>query len=78
MIASNPKDVPVSRNRGAIEGIFIKATRIDTLAMGLVYFMSEAFRNASKEEDVMGKLVKWASGLAKDTLQTGVDVVPTL
>ncbi|KAF8071844.1 hypothetical protein FPV67DRAFT_1482904 [Lyophyllum atratum] len=78
MIASNPKDVPISRNPGAIEGIFIKATRIETLAMGLVYFISEAFRNVSKEEDAMGKLVKWASGLAKDTLQTGVDIVPTL
>ncbi|KAJ7650126.1 hypothetical protein FB45DRAFT_887044 [Roridomyces roridus] len=65
--------VPESRNRGAVEEIFIKASRIEALAMGLVYFMTEAFRDADEM-----KLVKWASGVAKDTLRTGVDVVPSL
>jgi len=78
MIASEPKTVPARQNRGAIEEIFIKATRIDTLAMGLVYFMSEAFRSDGKEEDEIAKLIKWANGLAKDTLRSGVDIVPTL
>ncbi|KAG6856902.1 hypothetical protein H0H87_012483 [Tephrocybe sp. NHM501043] len=71
-------DVPTSRNRSAIEEIFIKATRIQALAMGLVYFISGAFRDLSKDSDDMGKLIKWASGLAKDTLRTGVDIVPGL
>ncbi|GLB40326.1 putative protein with domain in DAP-5, eIF4G, MA-3 and other proteins [Lyophyllum shimeji] len=78
MIASDPRAVPTTRNRGTIEEIFIKATRIDTLAMGLVYFMSEAFRDVPREEDEMAKLIKWANELAKDTLRTGVDIVPTL
>ncbi|KAF5382190.1 hypothetical protein D9615_004440 [Tricholomella constricta] len=78
MIASNPKDMPTTRNCGPIEEIFIKATRIQTLAMGLVYFISEAFRDVSKEEDEMSRLIKWASRLAKDTLRTGVDIVPSL
>ncbi|KAG5646977.1 hypothetical protein DXG03_001700 [Asterophora parasitica] len=78
MIASNPKDIPTTRNRGSIEEIFIKARRIQTLAMGLVYFMSESFRDVSKNDDEMSKLIKWASTLAKDTLRTGVDIVPDL
>ncbi|RDB25941.1 Suppressor of glycerol defect protein 1 [Hypsizygus marmoreus] len=78
MISSNPKDVPTTRNRGALEEIFIKATRIQNLAMGLVYFLSEAFRDLSGEEEGLEKLIKWASGLAKDTLRTGVDIVPNL
>ncbi|KAG6853988.1 hypothetical protein C0991_011851 [Blastosporella zonata] len=71
-------DIPTTRNRGAIEEIFIKATRIQTLAMGLVYFLSEAFRDVLQDGDEKGKLIKWASGLAKDTLRTGVDIIPTL
>lgn len=78
MITSNPKHIPSTRDRGAVEEIFIKATRIQTLAMGLVYFMSEAFRDLSGEGEEMAKLIKWASGLAKETLRAGVDIVPTL
>ncbi|KAH0585267.1 hypothetical protein H2248_008510 [Termitomyces sp. 'cryptogamus'] len=77
LITSNAKDVPATRNRGAVEEIFIKATRIQTLAMGLVYFLSEAFRDVSKDGE-MDIFIEWASGLAKDTLRTGVDIVPGL
>ncbi|KAG6900793.1 hypothetical protein C0993_000112 [Termitomyces sp. T159_Od127] len=77
-ITLNPKDVPATRNRGAIEEIFIKATRIQTLAMGLVYFLSGAFRDMSKDGNEMEKFIKWATGLAKDTLRMGVDIVPSL
>ncbi|KAG5635726.1 hypothetical protein H0H81_010304 [Sphagnurus paluster] len=76
MISINPEDVPVTRDRKAVEEIFIKATRIQSLAMGLVYFISESFR--TKEEDELLKLIKWASGLAKDTLRSGVDIIPDL
>ncbi|KAG6910848.1 hypothetical protein DXG01_007164 [Tephrocybe rancida] len=78
MMTSNPRDIPTTRNRGAIEEIFIKATRIQTLAIGLVYFLSEMFRDVSNDGDELGKLIKWAGGLAKDTLRTGVDIVPGL
>jgi nucleolar MIF4G domain-containing protein 1 len=67
-----------TRNGGAIEQIFIKATRNQTLAMGLVYFMSETFRDVSGDGEDMANLIRWASGLAKDTLRNGVDVIPAL
>ncbi|KAJ7274276.1 MIF4G/MA4 domain-containing protein [Mycena haematopus] len=68
-----------TRNRGPVEEIFIKASRVEALAMGLVYFLTEAFRDVDDEmPDGMKKLVNWASGVAKDTLRTGVDVVPSL
>lgn len=73
-----PKNVPLTRNRGAVEEIFIKATRIQDLAMGLVYFMSEAFRDLSEDEGGIAKLIKWANGIGKDTLRTGVDTAPNL
>ncbi|KAG2017925.1 MIF4G/MA4 domain-containing protein [Coprinopsis cinerea AmutBmut pab1-1] len=79
-----------TRNRGAVEEIFIKASRIDTVAMGLVYFMNEAFKEevkkgkAEKEsreggkEDKLRSFLVWGVELAKDTLQTGLDVIPDL
>jgi len=70
-IASNLKGIHKIRNRTAIEVVFIKATRIHSLAMGLVYFISEAFRDLSGEDVDAAKFMKWASELAKDTLQNG-------
>jgi len=70
--------VPTTRNRGPVEEIFIKASRVEALAMGLVYFLTESFRDVDEMPDGTRKLVKWASGVAKDTLRTGVDVVPSL
>jgi nucleolar MIF4G domain-containing protein 1 len=78
VFSNDPKLLPTTRNREAVEKIFIKATRIQTLAMGLVYFMSEAFRDISEEEENIAKLIKWANSVGNDTLQTGVDVVPIL
>ena len=46
--------------------------------MGLVYFLANAFSNHSQGDDQIVKFAKWASGLALDTLRTGVDVIPTL
>ncbi|KAF7316744.1 MIF4G/MA4-domain-containing protein [Mycena chlorophos] len=63
---------PTARNRGPIEEIFVKGTRIEALAMGLLYFLTETLGDAESE------LVRWASGIAKDTLRTGVDIVPSL
>lgn len=59
-----------SRNRAALEEIFAKVTHIETLAMGLLYFVSEAFRKDSKTEDFL----KWAVDVVQDRLRTGVDV----
>lgn len=71
-------NVPTTRDRGAIEQIFIKGTRNQTLAMGLVYFMSKVFCDVSEDGKDIADLIQWASGLAKDTLRIGVDVIPAL
>jgi len=65
-------DLPPTRSKGPIEEIFIKATRVQALAMGLVYFLTE-MKKTSEEE-----FVRWASSVAIDTLRTGLDVIPTL
>lgn len=80
---SNPvlaasKDFQMSRNRGVLEEVFIKAARIPTLAMGIVYFLGEAFGKGDIGEEEEAKWTKWASGVARDTLRTGIDVVPIL
>ncbi|KXN88612.1 Suppressor of glycerol defect protein 1 [Leucoagaricus sp. SymC.cos] len=70
--------LPTTRNRAAIEEIFVKATRIENLTMGLVYFLANAFSKQSYEDENIGKFAKWASQLALDTLRTGVDIIPAL
>ncbi|KAI0316061.1 armadillo-type protein [Amylostereum chailletii] len=77
VLSSKVSDLPTTRNKGAVEAIFIKATRMEALAMGLVYFISETFRSRKTEDDE-AKFFTWASNVAKQTLRTGVDIVPTL
>lgn len=59
-----------SRNRGVIENIFTKATKVENLGQGLIYFLSHTFREDG--------FLKWASLVAKETLQSGVDYIPRL
>lgn len=59
-----------SRNRGVIENIFMKATKIENLGQGLIYFLSHTFREDG--------FLKWASLVAKETLRGGMDYVPRL
>lgn len=68
--------VPTTRNRGTLEEVFIKATRMEALALGLIYFLSKEMPRL-KSEDGEGS-VKWATGVAVDTLRTGLDVIPNL
>jgi nucleolar MIF4G domain-containing protein 1 len=77
-ITSNTENITLTRQRGTIEELFIKATRADTVAMGLVYFMTEAFRDTLVQEDNLSRFLVWAVALAKETLQTGLDVIPGL
>jgi len=73
------KSVTFTRNRNAIEEIFLKASRIQALAMGLVYFLTEILKEQkSQPEDGFSKYMEWAVGVAKDTLQAGIDVVTSL
>ncbi|KAH9178229.1 hypothetical protein EDB89DRAFT_2111852 [Lactarius sanguifluus] len=65
-------DVPPTRIKTSLEEIFVKAARIQVLAMGLVYFLTE-MKKGSEEE-----FIRWAIGVAIDALRTGLDIVPAL
>ena len=75
VIGLDVKNLPTTRDRAAVEEIFIKATHAEALGMGLVYFMTETLRDFSSQDEELTKLVKWASGIAKDTLRTGLDII---
>ncbi|KAI0926110.1 hypothetical protein AcV5_008659 [Taiwanofungus camphoratus] len=75
ILSSDPKDLPTSRNRGPLEEVFLKATRMQALTIGLVYFIGESFKGDRGEDS---GFLKWASQVAIDTLRTGMDVVAGL
>ncbi|KAK2463428.1 hypothetical protein APHAL10511_004514 [Amanita phalloides] len=78
LISSDTRNLSTTRNRAAVEEIFIKATRVEELAMGLVYIMTDIFRDFSSQDEELTKLVRWAIGVAKVTLRTELDIVPTI
>ncbi|KAJ3793002.1 hypothetical protein GGU11DRAFT_818847 [Lentinula aff. detonsa] len=65
------------RNRAFIEEVFIKVSRLQTLAVGLVIFLSKGLSLENSDQDI-AKLVKWGAEIARDTLQSGLDIVPDL
>ena len=71
-ILSGSGELPRTRNKRPLEEILIKATRIQALTMGLVYFLTE-IKKASEED-----FIQWACTVAIDTLRTGVDAMPAL
>ncbi|SJL09699.1 uncharacterized protein ARMOST_13080 [Armillaria ostoyae] len=78
LIGSNAKTLSTARDRAAIEEVFIKATRVQNLAMGLVYFLSNTTQDDEIIDETVTNFIRWATEVAKDTLRTGVDVVPNL
>ncbi|KAK0223272.1 hypothetical protein IW262DRAFT_1458274 [Armillaria fumosa] len=78
LIGSNTKILSTTRDRAAIEEVFVKATRVPNLAMGLVYFLSNTTQDDEIIDETVTKFIRWATEVAKDTLRTGVDVVPNL
>ncbi|EIW57543.1 ARM repeat-containing protein [Trametes versicolor FP-101664 SS1] len=63
------EDLPTTRNRGPLEEVFLRGSKIQTVALGLVYFLQTAFKG---EEGFL----KWASQVALDALRTGMELVP--
>lgn len=53
----------------------MKATRVQTLVIGLVYFIGDVFKGDRIEDD---GFLKWAAQVARNTLRTGMDVVAGL
>ena len=78
LVTSDLRNITFTRNRNAIEEIFIKASRVQALAIGLVYFLLETFKDNSEPKDEPFKFLRWAVSVAKDTLRTGVDLVPSV
>jgi len=64
--------LPTTRNKASLEETFVKAARIQVLAMGLVYFLTE-MKKGSEEE-----FIRWAIAVAIDALRTGLDTIPAL
>lgn len=74
----NIQDLVFTRNRNAVEEVFSKVSRVEALAMGLVFFLSESFPEKHlKSDDEFSKFLKWAVGVAKDALRTGIDLIPS-
>ena len=80
---ANNKDLVFTRNRNAIEEIFNKV-RVEALAMGLTFLLSELFpekrrhfKSDDDDDDGFSNFLKWAAGVAKDTLRTGIDLIPS-
>ncbi|KAJ8072377.1 suppressor of glycerol defect [Marasmius tenuissimus] len=69
-----------TRNRGSVEEIFLRVTKFQTLAMGLLFFFSKVFcsRLDDNVDEETRKLVKWGVEVVKDTIQTGLDIIPSL
>jgi nucleolar MIF4G domain-containing protein 1 len=77
LLGTNPDDFPSTRNRGPLEEIFIKASRIDTLALGIAYFLNQTYGQGKKQKDT-STFIHWASKVAIETLRTGIDVVAAI
>ncbi|KZT73694.1 ARM repeat-containing protein [Daedalea quercina L-15889] len=76
LLSADPSAFPTTRNRGALEEVFIKATRVQNLAVGLIYFLGEMFRGKDTSDN--NGFVRWANQVARDTLRTGMDVIAGL
>lgn len=76
LLSADPKDHPTTRNRGPIEEVFIKASRLQTLSLGLSFFLGENFASDAEHEE--SSFIEWAAKTALDTLRTGTDMVAGL
>lgn len=59
-----------ARNRKALEEVFMKAIRVENLAMGILYFMKDAFPSSGVGDDNGDDtdVIKWGCRIAKETL----------
>ena len=75
---SNIQDLVFTQSRNAVEEVFNKVSRVEVLAMGLVFFLLESFPEKHfKLDDGFSKFLQWAVGVAKDTLRRGIDLIPS-
>nr|QDK64589.1 putative Sgd1p [Ganoderma lucidum] len=63
------EDLPNTKNKAPLEEVFVKGSKIQAVALGLMYFLRETFR---EEEGFL----KWASQVALQGLRTGMGIIP--
>ena len=71
LLGSDPKDYPTTRNQSPIEGVFVKASRLQTLSLGLTYYLSESFTGDAEQDEP--SILAWAAKVAASTLK-GTDM----
>jgi nucleolar MIF4G domain-containing protein 1 len=80
VLSGRVRDLPPKRDRDALELIMLKATRVPSLAAGLVFLltsMSKVYEGPEMGDDE-SEYYSWACGIAIDTLRMGTDVVTSL
>ena len=82
LVHSNYTSLTLTRNLTNLQEIFIKAGKVETLGMGLVYFFSQLFFEVGEGEGLsleakgdFGDFVKWAVDAAKETLRRSVEML---
>lgn len=73
LLGADPKELPDTKNRGPLEEVFIKASKLETLSLGLLYFLGQRYIQETEHP-----FLHWAAKVATETLRTGVDIIPTL
>lgn len=67
-----------TRKRDAVEEVPNRASRVEALAMILVFLLSESFPERHfKSDNGFSKFLKLAVGVTKDTLKTGIGLIPS-
>lgn len=78
VVGPDPSGIPNTRNRGPIEEVFIRATKVTTLALGLIFFLGEVTAKEFDQSQTGSQFLGWANMVALDTLRMGMDVIPNL
>jgi nucleolar MIF4G domain-containing protein 1 len=72
---SNPALIgvlPSSKERAALEEVFLRVVRVPNLALGISYFINEEFEEGptKTQQQEKTKFCKWAAGVALEVLRT--------
>lgn len=63
------EDLPNTKNKAPLEEVFVKGSKIEAVALGLVYFLRETFMEENG-------FLEWASQVALQILRTRIGATP--
>jgi hypothetical protein len=67
--------LPVTRDRKAVESLFLKLTMHHTaLARGIYRFVSRGHLDKLTQMEEMARLIAWATDVTKETIRVGLDI----